>query len=77
MSSLYSKANKKVIDSYFNDPKVRELVENDLGLPIKVRVDWENGMISVQGKNAYKKLKIKDILDAYELIEKMESNGIH
>ena len=65
MKVKYSKENKRKVDAWISDPKFQAMVEQDLGVPIKVKVRWEEGEIDFQSPTSGRTLLIKDILDAY------------
>lgn len=61
----YTKENRRKIDEWLSDPYFKSLVENDVGIPVKVKVLWEQGVIDFYGPKMAKQLQIKNILDAY------------
>jgi hypothetical protein len=62
---LYSKENKRIVDSFFADQDFRKHIEREIGPPVKMTVNWDKNSILVQGSFAGRELKISDILDAY------------
>lgn len=62
---MITKESKKIVDSFLNDPQFQMLVEKDIGVPVKVKVIWEKGIIHFRGSLLSKELDIKDILDAH------------
>jgi len=66
MKVKFSESNKAKVEDFLATPSIRKSAEEELGLPIRVVVQWDNGMVCVQGSKAHKIIPIKDILDCYE-----------
>ncbi len=62
MRYLPTKENQNKIDAFFGDIKLRKMVEQECGRPVKVRVIWDKGIILVQGPFSGRELQISDIL---------------
>jgi hypothetical protein len=62
----YTQEKREKVDAWLNDPTIQRIVEQDLGTPIRVKVQWAKGTIRVMGPRFGKELQIQDILDACE-----------
>jgi len=62
MSEKMNKKEKEIIDAYFNDPMVKNLMEKQLGPSGKVIVDWEKRTITARGNKASKHWDMDDFL---------------
>lgn len=56
-------SDKELIDLFLSEPKFRAQVESELGKSIKVKVDWPNNEIVIQGKHQGRSLKIDETLE--------------
>lgn len=66
----FNKWQYNTVHSFLEELKTSGAVEAELGAPINVSIDWstENDLkaahIELQGKHAYKVIKIQDVLEA-------------
>ncbi len=44
--------DKEIIDAYFTDPDVIAMMDQELGPPGKVTVDYDKGIITVRGQRS-------------------------
>lgn len=55
-------SDKEIIDAYFADPMVKEMMTAELGPQGKIYVDWKNRTIVAQGKYSHKKWNLDEFV---------------
>lgn len=60
---IYNAKNKAVVDAWLANPMLREIVEKEVGTPVKVTVEWEKGFVLIRGPLSGRKIPIQDILN--------------
>ncbi len=56
---------KELIDAYFNDPKVREFINEELGAYGKIEANYEDRTIKAIGPKATKEWDMDDFLSSF------------
>ena len=64
----YNEKNIAIVESFFEDDDFRKHIESELGLPIKVSIMWDDGLVILSGSKLKKSLAIQDILDGFNRV---------